>query len=157
MKKKKILTIQHLFRPFAILKFIFFFRFAAEIRPSSSVGDFLPYGEITDYTELVDVGDIFNPTTGTLSINDDQQEGSYVLHVSARKSGNYEKEGRIWVYKNQEVVQEIFESDEGNWLMMNAVFTLHLQKDDEVKLYNDYDESIYVNGYHPFTFTGYKI
>ena len=106
---------------------------------------------------MVDVGDIFNPTTGTLSINDDQQEGNYELHISARKSGNFGKMGLIKVYKNQEQVQTIFETDGDHCLMMNAVFTLHLLKDDEVKLYNSYDDSIYVDSSNPLTFTGYKI
>ena len=78
--------------------------------------------------------------------------------VSAYKWGTYGKRGLITVYKNQDVVQRIYESDGGNFLMMNSVFTLHLQKGDEVKLDNRYDESIYVDSdYYPFTFTGYKI
>jgi len=129
-------------------------RFAAEIRPS---GGFLPPGDITNFTELVDVGDIFNPTTGRLTINDEQQEGTYKVSVSAYKSGAYGKEGLIKVYKNQDCVNWIYESDEENYLMMNAVVTLHLQKDDEVKLYNKHDTSIGTYIYHPFTFTGYKI
>jgi len=117
----------------------------------------LSVGDITNFTELVDVGDIFNPTTGRLKINEDSLEGKYVFYVSARKGKNYEKKGMITVYRNQEDVLEIYESDEGNDLMFNVVFTLHLQKGDEVKLYNHYDESIYVNSVIPFTFTGYKI
>ena len=118
----------------------------------------MPDGDITDFTELADVGAIFNPTTGRLTINDEQQEGNYVLHVSAYTIRAFGKEGWISVYKNQEEVQQIYESDKGNDLMMNAVITLHLQKGDEVKLYNYYDESIAVfSSYHPFTFTGYKI
>jgi len=143
-------------------------RFTAEIRPSSTLFcdddetgpqsiSFLSVGDITNFTELVDVGDIFNPTTGRLSIKEDSQEGKYVFYVSAYKSGIYGNQGDIEVYKNQDLVQDIYESDEGNDLIMNSVFTLHLQKDDEVKLYNEADESINVYRYNPLTFTGYKI
>merc|ERR1712136_468440 len=94
-------------------------RFVAEIRPW---GHYLPTGDITDFTESVDVGDIFNPTTGRLKINEDSLEGKYVFYVSARKGKNYEKKGMITVYRNQENVLEIYESDEGNELMFNVVF-----------------------------------
>jgi len=117
----------------------------------------LSVGDITNFTELVDVGDIFNPTTGRLSINEDSLEGMYGFYVSAYKSGNYGKTGMIWVYKNQIRVQCIYENDKGNGLMMNSVFTLHLQKGDEVKLLNYYHTSIEVIDDNPFTFTGYKI
>merc|ERR1711997_1347551 len=112
-------------------------RFAAEKRS----GSYLPKGDITDFTELVDYGEIFNPTTGRLTSN---EEGVFSLHVSAYKSGNQGKGGVIRVYKNQDLVQQIYENDEENGLMMNVVFTLHLQKGDEVKLYNAIDESIWV-------------
>jgi len=128
-------------------------RFAAEKRS----GSYLSSGDITDFMELVNIGDIFNPTTGRLSINEDSLEGKYLFYVSAYKSGFHGKKGLIKAYKNQDLVQQIYESDEGNGLMMNAIFTLHLQKGDEVKLCSQYDESIYVNSYQPFTFTGYKI
>ena len=114
----------------------------------------MPSGDITDFTELVDIGEIFNPTTGRLSTN---EEGDFLLHVSAFKNGDYGKRGVIFVYKNQDLVQSIIEDDEENGLMMNSVFTLHLQKGDEVKLYNNDDESIYVSSFYPLTFTGYKI
>merc|ERR1712012_1455820 len=126
-------------------------RFAAEIRRSKY---YLPRGDITGFTELIDVGDIFDPQTGRLTIKD---EGKYTLIVSANKNGYFGKQGEIFVYKNQDLVQQIYEGDEENYSMMNVVVTLHLQKGDEVKLYNIYDESIYVNSYVPFTFTGYKI
>jgi len=132
-------------------------RFAAEIRNPSGY-DYLPDGDITDFTELADIGDIFNPTTGRLTINDEQQEGKYVLHISGNKFHYSGNRGYIIVYKNQEEVQRIFEEDKEYDLMINAVVTLHLQKDDEVKLSNLCDESIAVySSYHPFTFTGYKI
>merc|ERR1719278_1621200 len=86
-------------------------RFAAEKRS----GSWLPSGDITDFTELVDIGEIFNPTTGRLTSN---EEGEFLLHISAYKSGSYGKGGEIKVYKNQDVVQYIFEYDKGNRLMM---------------------------------------
>jgi len=115
----------------------------------------LPRGDITEFTELVDIGNIFDPQTGRLTIKD---EGWYTLIVSAYKSREHGKEGWIRVYKNQELVQDIYEEDEENNLMMNVVVTLHLQKGDEVNLWNYYDESIYVNSSDaPLSFTGYKI
>ena len=115
----------------------------------------MPKGDITDFTELVDYGEIFNPTTGRLITN---EEGVFSLHVSAYKGGNHGKRGEIRVYKNQDLVHQISEEDEENYLMMNAVFTLHLQKGDEVILKNVCSDSIYIDkDYHPFTFTGYKI
>jgi len=127
----------------------------------------LSVGDITNFTELVDVGDIFNPTTGRLSINEDSLEGMYEFQVNAFKLGDIEpypnfegivgKEGGIIVYKNQKCVQVIYEQDEGHALMMNAVFTLHLQKGDEVKLENKFLKSIFVDRVAPLTFTGHKI
>jgi len=152
-------------------------RFTAEIRPSSTLFcdddetgpqsiSFLSVGDITNFTELVDVGDIFNPTTGRLTINEDSLEGKYEFQVNAYKVGEFHspiygkivgKEGEIIVYKNQKCVQVIFEQDEGHFLMMNAVFTLHLQKGDEVKLENKSLKSIFVDRVAPLTFTGHKI
>jgi len=154
-------------------------RFTAEIRPSSTLFcdddetgpqsiSFLSVGDITNFTELVDVGDIFNPTTGRLSINEDSLEGKYEFQVNAHKVGDIEhyqhindkivgKEGGIIIYKNQKCVQVIYEQDEGHALMMNAVFTLHLQKGDEVKLENKFLKSIFVDRVAPLTFTGHKI
>merc|ERR1719245_45713 len=125
-------------------------RFVAEKRS----GSYLPKGYITDFTELVDSGEIFNPTTGRLITN---EEGDFLLHITAYKSGTYGKGGEIKVYKNQDVLQYIFETDEENRLMMNTELIVHLQKGDEVKLYNDNDESILVRRVYPLTFTGYKI
>ena len=152
----KIFFITHnptFFFDFFLFRNSSFFRFAAEIRPSSG-SFYLPKGDITDFTELVDYGEIFNPTTGRLTTN---EEGDFLLHVSAFKSKDYGKGGMIDVYKNQDLVHRILENDVENGLMINAVFTLHLQKGDEVKLYNNFDESIYVSSHDPFTFTGYKI
>merc|ERR1712079_510526 len=68
-------------------------RFAAGIRPSSGYVH-LPKGYITDFTELVDYGEIFNPTTGRLTTN---EAGVFSLHVSAHKSRTYGKGGVIQV------------------------------------------------------------
>ena len=83
--------------------------------------------------------------------------GNYIFQINGFKSGRRGKEGVIEVLKNNDSIQHIFEEDEQNSLMLNSVFTLHLQKGDEVKLYNYYDESIYVQSDIPLTFTGYKI
>jgi len=130
--------------------------FAAEIRPSSGY-DYLPWGDITGYTELVDVGNNFDPKTGRLTIKDEQQNGAYIFRVSGFKNGSRGQEAVIEVLKNNDFIQQIFEEDEKHSLMVNSVFTLHLQKGDEVKLRHNNDESIYVNSYNPFTFTGHKI
>merc|ERR1719278_1793270 len=53
-------------------------RFAAEKRS----GSYLPSGDITDFTELVDYGDIFNPTTERITTND---EGYYKIQVNTHK------------------------------------------------------------------------
>ena len=135
-----------------------FFRFVAEIRPSSSYYK-LPKGDITNFTELIDSGNIFDPKTGRLTIKDEQQNGIYVFQISALKSAPYGKSrrGLIVIYKNQDLSQQIYESDGENASMMNSLFTFHLKKGDEVKLRNAYDESIEINPSAPFTFTGYKI
>jgi len=129
-------------------------RFAAEIRGYG----YLPIGNITvSWTELIDIGNIFDQKTGRLTIKDADQEGKYTLHVSAHKMETYGKMGDILVYKNGIWVQRINEYDAENGLQMNTVFTLHLQKGDEVKLVNQVDKSIYVYNDNPLTFTGYKI
>ena len=117
----------------------------------------MPEGDITEFNELVDVGDNFDPKTGRFTIKDEQQNGNYIFQISGFKSGRRGKEGVIEVLKNNDSIQHIFEEDEQNSLMLNSVFTLHLQKGDKVRLHNNNDESIYVNSYNPFTFTGYKI
>merc|ERR1719422_1513676 len=81
-------------------------RFAAEIRPSSY--DYLPKGDIAGFTQLVDVGNIFDPQTGRLTIKD---EGMYSLMISGLKSGTYGKKGIIYVYKNQDLIRKNFEDD----------------------------------------------
>ena len=63
----------------------------------------------------------------------------------------------IKAFKNQQKVQEINEEDRDNTLVMNTVFTLHLQKGDEVKLNNGNLGAIYVYKGDPFTFIGYKM
>ena len=114
-------------------------------------------GDITNFTELIDVNNNFDPVTGKFTIKYDDEEGVYVFHVSGHKSKGWEKKGMIKAFKNQQKVQEINEEDRDNTLGMNTVFTLHLQKGDEVKLGNMYDNSTHVASYAPLTFTGYKI
>merc|ERR1712126_136193 len=111
-------------------------------------------GYITDYTELVDVGNNFDPKTGRLTVKDEQQNGNYIFQLSGFKSGSRGQEGVIEVLKNNDFIQQIFEEDEKHSLMLNSVFTVHLEKGDEVKLHHNNDEAIYVNRYNPFTFTG---
>ena len=85
----------------------------------------------------------------------------YILIIKCnyyiKKDDVHGKQGKIRVYKNQDLVQDIYEDDDENRLMMNSVVTLHLQKGDEVKLWNGYDKPIEVHSYLPLTFTGYKI
>ena len=132
-----------------------FFRFAAEVRPSSN-NYYLPKGWITDFTELIDVNNNFNPVTGAFTLNEDDEEGVYIFAVSAYKIPVDGNKGLIAFYKNNKYVRQIFEADTENALTMNIVFALHLQKGDEVRLENFNARSIY-SGSHPFTFTGYKI
>ena len=117
----------------------------------------MPYGDITGFTEFIDIGNNFDPHTGRFTIKDIQQSGLYTFHISAWKMDIHGKEGEIKVYKNEEDVQHIYENDAEHSLMMNSVFTLRLFEGDEVKLVNGNDESIYVTSLIPFTFTGYKI
>ena len=119
----------------------------------------MPEGDITDFTELVDVGSNFDPKTGRLTINNDEQNGYYVFHISAYKSYDNGKLGDIRAFRNHDVhpFQSIFEYDVENDLMMNSVVTSHLQNGDKVILTNGYSDSVYVDSIHPSTFTGYKI
>jgi len=128
-------------------------RFAAEISSLTS-GSYLPLEDITDFTEKIDIGNIFDPKTGIVTIKD---EGTYVFQISAHKDNAYGQVGFIRVYKNHGLTRRINEGDGGHDLMLNMVFTFDLQKGDEVKLSNVYEESIYVDSYFPFTFIGYKI
>ena len=115
------------------------------------------YRYISDYTELVDVGNNFDPKTGVFTINDEDQEGSYVFHINGYRDNKNGKHGSVMVYKNSISIQNISEEDGKNWLMMNSVVTTHLKKGDEVKVQNRYGDTIQVGGSYPFTFTGYKI
>ena len=132
-----------------------FFRFAAEIRPSSF--NFLPRGDITNFAELIDVGNNFDPMTGVFTIKEDKEEGVYKFQISAFKNGRDKSEGWINAFKNLDFVLSIYDWDNNNSLMMNSVFTLHLQKGDYVKLQNIFGNTIEVNRGTPLTFTGYKI
>ena len=109
---------------------------------------------------MIDSGNIFDPKTGRLTIKDEQQNGIYVFQISALKSAPYGKSrrGLIVIYKNQDLSQQIYESDGENASMMNSLFTFHLKKGDEVKLKNyEGDYSIYVTDSFPLIFTGYKV
>jgi len=131
-------------------------RFAAQIGPS--LGYYLSVGYITDYDELIDVGNNFNPSTGVFTVgNKEEDQGTYVFLFSGYKIGGNGKKGRILVYKNGIQVQYNYETDASHSLQMNDIMSFNLKKGDEIKLYNDYDDSIYVSSVDPFTFTGYKI
>ena len=114
-------------------------------------------GDITDFTELTDVNNNFNPRTGVFTINKNSEKGYYKFYVTGRKSGQNKKEGKIYVYKNKDLVQQIYDSDADNWSMLNSIFTVHLKKGDEVKLNNGNLGAIYVYKGDPFTFIGYKM
>ena len=114
-------------------------------------------GDITDFTELTDVNNNFNPRTGVFTINKNSEKGYYKFYVTGRKSGQNKKEGKIYVYKNKDLVQQIYDSDADNWSMLNSIFTVHLKKGDEVKLQNQQSDSIYYGKDVSFTFSGNKI
>ena len=114
-------------------------------------------GDITDFTELTDVNNNFNPRTGVFTINKNSEKGYYKFYVTGRKSGQNKKEGKIYVYKNKDKVQEIYDSDPDNWSMLSSIFTIHLKKGDEVKLQNQQSDSVYYNKDVSFTFSGNKI
>ena len=116
------------------------------------------YSDITDYDELIDVGDNFNPSTGVFTVgNKEEDEGTYVFLFSGHKNGDHGKEGWIEVYKNGGYVQWNLETDASNSLRMNDIMLFNLKKGDEIKLYNYYYDSIEVWSIYPFTFTGYKV
>jgi len=128
-------------------------RFAAEIRSNGYI--IWLEGDITGYDELIDVGNNFNPSTGVFTVED---EGTYVFLYSGRKNGDNGQEGRIYVYKNgNTVIQYDSEQDASHYLQMNSITASNLKKGDEIKLWNYFDDSIYVSSSRPFTFTGYKI
>jgi len=131
-------------------------RFAAEIRPPG-LGFNLPRDDITSYSELVDANNNFDPSTGVFTITDDNDSGYYSFQFSGFKTNADRKEGLVEVFINNEYLQSIYEEETDYGLMMSSVFTLHLQKGDEVKLYNYYSDSIWVSNWYPFTFTGYQI
>jgi len=129
-------------------------RFAAEIRSPMDQFD-LPKGYINNFTEIFDVGNNFNPKTGSFRINNEDQfsNGNYIFNVNAMKyTFAY---GDISVWKNQKPIKVI---DIFNTEIMNSVFTLYLQKGDEVKLKNEkysVRSRIIVTSDYPLTFTGY--
>ena len=94
--------------------------------------------------------------TGVFAINEDKEEGVYKFQISVFKDGRGKSEGLIIVLKNQDWAYSIYDWDNTNSYMMNSVFTLHLQKGDNVELRNGNSDSIAVID-TPLTFTGYKI
>ena len=115
----------------------------------------LPKGYINNFTEIFDVGNNFNPKTGSFRINNEDlfSNGNYIFNVNAMQFRL--AYGDISVWKNQERVKIIDRFYTG---IMNNVFTLHLQKGDKVKLKNEkysvYSKIIVTSDY-PLTFTGY--
>ena len=137
-----------------------FFRFTAEIRePSNS---YLPFGDIRNYTELIDVGNHFNPSTGVFNVgNNEEDQGTYVFFFSAYK-WNAKTDAQIYIYKNGQEIQRIWEqlskSDESNSLQIIGMTTVNLKIGDKINLSNDADETIYVrSNSYPFSFIGYKV
>ena len=162
------MTVTHnptFFSSFFYFDIHLFFRFAAEIRPSNSrFGRYnLPQGDITNFTELIDMCNNFDPKTGVFTIHDDKDEGVYQFHFST-----YNRSGlRLGVWKNIDEVRDIIRSLESystsNQIesiyasasgTVTSVFTLYLQKGDELVLYNYANQ---FTGIMPLTFTGYKI
>jgi len=135
-------------------------RFAAELRPTT--GYFLSVGDITDYNELIDVNNNFDPVTGKFSVYQDGEEGTYMFLLSGFKSYAHKQRGVVYLYKNGEIVKvSIWNNDHDHStdheFVTSTLVTLHLQKGDEVKLDNRGSASVYVDSENPFTFTGYKI
>ena len=138
----------------------------------------MPHGDITDYDELIDVGDNFNPSTGVFTVGKKQEdEGTYVFLLSGRKNGAGKNRdgkrrrivGDIRVKKaltencgNKcgklfDTVQNIFEKDTSNTIQLSSMVSVNLKQGDQIKLYNSKDDSIYIGPGTPFTLTGYKV
>jgi len=136
-------------------------RFAAELRPSDrSTNYYLPREyTIKNFSELIDAKSNFNPKTGQLEINEDDEEGFYEFHISAYKSSK--NGGMIDVYKSLvdggDVVRLRMKELGNDDAMINGVVTIHLKKGEGIRLYNRHSDAIYVSWIHPLTFTGYKI
>ena len=115
-------------------------------------------GDITDYDELIDVANNFNPSTGVFTVgNQEEDKGTYVFLFSGHKSRYYGKKGSIQFHKNGVCVQATSETDDSHDLHIDNIMSINLDKGDQIKLYNYYDASIYVNYEYPFTFTGFKV
>ena len=118
----------------------------------------MPQGCITNFHEVIDVNNNFDPVTGVFTLKEDDEEGVYIFEVGAHKMGEYGMKGTIYVYKNDLVYHIIHQGDADNDSTMNSIFTLDLKKGDEVKLNNyEGDYSIYVSDSFPLIFTGYKV
>jgi len=133
--------------------------FAAII--DSPTDTYLPFGDVKNYKELTDSSNSFNPATGVFTISDYSYEGTYIISYSGRCDGVHggdNVDGNIRVIKNNDyIVQDNYDGDENSTLQMNGMVAIYLQLGDELKLYNMFDDSIYINGYAPLTFTGHKI
>ena len=115
----------------------------------------LPEGDVTDWTELIDVVNNFDPVAGIFTVDKDEDAGIYMFLVSGYKDGD----DKVWaeIYKNDEYGLVIREESSGPETMLSGLVTLHLEKGDKVKLYNKNAGSIYVGFNEPLTLTGYKI
>ena len=114
----------------------------------------MPVGYITGYSELIDVGNNFDPQSGIFTLNMEEEEGIFVFQYQGYKSRTMK--GWIQVYKNGEAVQQTLEKDDDN-SMLTGIVTLDLHVGDQVVLVNYNNDSIVVTRSDPFTFTGYKI
>ena len=135
------------------------FRFSAEIRPTDSYYRneyILPVGAINNYEELIDVAGNFNPSSGIFTVgNNIDDSGTYIFFYGGWKNpGHF---GVISISKNEEIIQLNMEDDKENTLKISGMFTLKLQSGDQVKLSNEFEDSIDIRTTRPFTFTGYKI
>ena len=132
--------------------YIIVFRFAAEIR--SRPGNYLSSGYITNYIELIDVANNFNPNTGVFTVGYGQ-DGTYVFYYSGPK-GN-KKTATLNVYKNKNSIQNNHVSFTTHRLQFNGMVTVKLRKGDYIRLHNAQNNALGAAGIYPFTFTGYLI
>ena len=122
----------------------------------------MPVGDITHYDEQIDVGDNFNPSTGTFTVgNKKEDEGTYVFFYHGHNAGW--KNAKITLFFNSTInnyksTNHHFtnEEDTSNSLAINAIVSMNLRKGDVIWLHNHHD-NIYASSPVPFTFTGYKI
>ena len=132
---------------------VLFLRFVAEIRPPTSFY-YLPEGNITGYDELVDIGSNFDPNAGIFTSPD---EATYVFIVDSQKSAQHQKYGALWISKNGDHIQDVWEKDAEHALHLNGLVALTLSKGDQVNVYNVLADSVEVYRDGPFTFFGYQV